>query len=220
MTVTASDTTTTPSSTESTPEPTKANGYEGTLLPVQETHGSTTVNVQLPQVSGGAAPVRDKFNSGMRAALDQMITSGADTTIEDGSLPGNARSEVTTITPHVIAGVAVFNWYTKGAAHPNNSVSTIATNVDTAAPILLSDVFPDQQAAAQRLTEVVLEINRSVGPLDPPSIDNFLNWVPIDRGFRVFVPVSHAAGDYWPVTVPWNRISDLMTPAMRTTLIP
>ena len=185
---------------------------------MQETHGATSINVQLPQVSGGTEAVRDRFNKGMRAALDQFVGPDSDTTVEDGTLPGDERSRVTTITPHVVAGVAVFNWYTKGAAHPNNSVATIAINVDTAQPILLTDVFSDQQAAAERLSTLVTQINSDVAPVDA-KIDNFLNWVPTPQGFHVYVPVAHAMGDYFPVTVPWDQISDLMTPAMRSALI-
>jgi hypothetical protein len=197
----------------------QAGTFQATLLPVQETHGTTSINVKLPQVTGEPAAVRDRFNNGMRTALDQFVTPDSDTTVDDGGLAQDEKSRVTTNTPHVLAGVAIFNWYTKGAAHPNNSVATIAINVDSAQPILLTDVFSDQQAAADRLSTAVTQINPDVAPVDPRT-DNFLNWVPLPEGFHVYVPVSHVMGDYFPVTVPWDRISDLMTPAMRTALIP
>ncbi|RDH77074.1 hypothetical protein DVS77_19115 [Mycolicibacterium moriokaense] len=189
------------------------------MLPVKETRGSNAIDVQLPQVTGGMAAVRDRFNSGMRAALGDLSGPASDTTIDDGQLPGDERSRVTTITPHVVAGVAIFNWYSEGAAHPNNGVATIVIAADTAQPILLTDVFGDQQAAAERLTTSVTQINSDVGPLTPPSIDTFLNWVPTPQGFHTYVPVNHAMGDYFPVTVPWDQISDLMSPEMRTALI-
>ena len=210
----ASPTSTDASSSASAP----ADPFEATLLRVQETPGTNSINVALPQVTGGSADVRDRFNRGMRAALDDLAGQATDTTIEDGELAENERSRVTTITPHVVAGVAIFNWYGKGAAHPNNSVATIAINADTADPILITDVFGDQQAAAQRLATKVTQLNPDVVPFDQ-SMDNFLNWVPTPNGFRVYVPVIHAMGDYWPVTVPWDDISDLMTPAARSTLI-
>ena len=194
--------------------------YEATLVPVQENRGSTSINVQRPQVTGGSVAVRDRFNTGMRTALDEVVGPDSDTTVEDGSLAGDERSRVTTITPHVVAGVAVFNWYAAGAAHPNNSVATIAINADTAQPILLKDVFVDQQAAAERLTTLVTQDNPDVAPLTPATIDNFLNWVPTADGFHAYVPVVHAMGDYFPATVPWDQIADLMTPGMRTALIP
>lgn len=215
VTVTASDTSSaqTTSSTSAAAE-----GFTATLLPVKETSGTNSIDVHLPQLTGGTAPVRDRFNSGMRTALDDLAGPATDTTIKDGELPGDDRSRVTTITPRVVAGVAIFNWYAKGAAHPNNGVATITVDADTARPILLTDVFTDQQAAGERLATAVTQINSDVVPFDQ-SIDNFLDWVPTAEGFHVYVPVIHAMGDYFPVTVPWDRISDLMTPAMRTALI-
>ncbi len=45
-----------------------------------------------------------------------------------------------------------------------------------------------------------------------------MNWVPTPEGFHGYAPVIHAAGDYLPGTVPWDKVSDLMTPQMRTAL--
>jgi hypothetical protein len=218
VTVTASNAGPAQSSAEPGASQKPADPFEATLVRVQESPGTNSINVQLPQVKGGSEDVRDRFNHGMRTALDDLASKATDTTIVDGQLAEDEHSRVTTITPHVVAGVAIFNWYAKGAAHPNNGVATIAVNVDTADPILLTDVFPDQQAAAQRLATKVTELNPDVVPFDQ-TMDQFLNWVPTPNGFRVYVPVIHAMGDYWPVTVPWDEISDLMTPAARTTLI-
>ena len=63
-----------------------ATTYTATTVKVDETHGSNTVDVTLPQVTGGTAAVRDRFNSGMRAALDDLLGPAVDTTINDGSL--------------------------------------------------------------------------------------------------------------------------------------
>ena len=219
VTVTASDAGPTQSSAGPSASPTADSPFEATLLRVQESRGTNSINVQLPQVTGGPADVRDRFNRGMRTALDDLADKATDTTIEDGALAEDERSRVTTITPHVVAGVAIFNWYAKGAAHPNNGVATIAINAESADPILLTEVFSDQQAAGQRLAEKVTQINPDVVPFDQ-SMDQFLNWVPTPNGFRVYVPVIHAMGDYWPVTVPWDAISDLMKPEAKATLIP
>lgn len=209
-----------PSPSSTAPPPAESEPYAATLVPVQETRGSTTIDVQLPQVTGGAADVRDRFNSGMRSALDDVVGPDSDVTVQDGALVDEDGSRVTTITDHVIAGVAIFNWNTVGAAHPNNSVATITVSVDTAQPILLSDVFADQQAAADRLSTIVPQLDGRVEILPPTSIDAFLNWVPTEQGFRTYVSVIHAMGDYLPVTVPWDQISDLMTPGMQAALIP
>ncbi|GAB91838.1 hypothetical protein [Gordonia rhizosphera] len=192
-------------------------GYEATTPRVSGTRSSTTFDVHLPQLRGGDAAVRARFNSGMRSALDELTTSLVDTTVEDGQLLGDEHSAVTTITDHVVAGVAIFSAYSQGAAHPNNHVATITIDADTAQPVLLTDVVTDPTAAAQVLTD-------SVNRLDPRAmittahIDNFLNWVPLGSGLRVYVPVGHALGDYLPVTVPWTDLTEVLQPGIQEKL--
>jgi len=196
---------------------TAQSAYQATSILVDETRGPNTVKVNLPQVMGGSPAVRDRFNSGMRTALDDLAGPAVDTTIDDGTLMGDERSGVTTLGPHVVGGVAIFNWYAKGAAHPNNSVATIVIDAGTAKPVMLQDIWTDPQAAVVRLATVLPQIDDRVGALEP-GLDIYANWVPTPDGFHVFVPVIHAMGDYLPVTVPWDKISDLMTPQMRTAL--
>ncbi|MGV9709631.1 hypothetical protein ACWDTI_03085 [Gordonia sp. NPDC003424] len=215
-TVTASATATSPAS-PAPPTPAAAQGIRPFMVPVSGTRGTTTFDVNLPQISGGPDAVRARFNSGIRATLDDLLRPAADTTITDGELAHGERSRVTTISPNVVAGVTIYNWYGKGAAHPNNSVATITTNAKTAQPILLSDVFTDPAAAAQRLADAVNRIEPEAAPI-APAIENFANWVPLPAGFHIYVPVVHALGDYLPVTVPWSELSDLLAPGMQAVL--
>jgi len=218
----SSSMTTTTSSNASTPSVSTvaAQVFRPELQLVELTRGSNTIKVRLPQVTGGPAPARDRFNTGMHSALDDLAKQASDTSIEDGALAGDERSAVTTITPQVVAGVAIFTWYSRGAAHPNNTVATITIAVDSAEPILLADVFTDQQVAATRLADIVTRMNPDAAPLTSPVMDTFLNWVPTGAGFHVYVPVIHAMGDYLPMTIPWGQIEDLMTPQARAVLIP
>ncbi|MED5803143.1 hypothetical protein VX037_19135 [Gordonia sp. Z-3] len=190
-----------------------AHGYRPTLVRTDGRRASTTYDVQLPRIDGGESAVRDRFNSGMRAALDDVVTGLTDTTVSDGSLADDERSRVTTITDDVVAGTAIFTTDAQGAAHPNNHVATIAIDAHTAAPILLDDVFLDTDSAAAELAAAVARIDPRVDPVYP-DIDNFLNWVPLANGFHTYVPVVHALGDWLPVTVPWDEISALLRPGM------
>lgn len=217
-TPTASPTVSSTMSTPVTTTTTAAADYRATSASVDETRGSNTVRVALPQIAGGSAAVRDRFNSGMRTALDELVGPDSDTTIENGSLIGDERSRVTALGPHVVGGVAIFNSYTKGAAHPYNSVATIVIDADTAQPIMLDSLWTDRQAAAERLSALVTQIDDRVEPINPPVLDTFVNWVPTPRGLHVYVSAAHVLGDYLPVTVPWDKISDLMTPRMRAAL--
>jgi hypothetical protein len=208
-----------PSGSNGTATSTLSPAFRATSVSVNETRGSNAVEVALPQVTGGSEAVRERFNTGMRTALDDLVGRSADTTIRDGLLAGDERSRVTTIGPRVVGGVAIFNWYGQGAAHPNNSVATIVIDVGTAQPIMLGDIWIEPRAAAGRLATLVPQIDNQVDPLTHAALETFTNWVPAPAGFHVYVPVAHALGDYLPVTVPWNKIADLMKPEMRMTLI-
>ncbi|AZG46737.1 hypothetical protein [Gordonia insulae] len=202
------------------PSPTPAaQRYVAASVPVTGVSGTTTVDVLLPQVTGGDAAVRSRFNSGMRAGLDDLIgnVGGGQFTVANGSLVTDERSRVTTITETVVAGVGIYMTNAPGAAHPNNHVATTTINASTAQPILLTDVFVDPAAAAQRLAMLVPRLDSRADP-PQPAIDSFLNWVPLSTGFHIYVSVIHALGDYLPVTVPWDDISDLMKPGMAAVL--
>jgi hypothetical protein len=186
------------------------------LEAVKGVEGTVTYDVHLPQISGGVPAVRDGFNERMRTALRDLV----------GRLPGSEKtqqvsvwefeqaaesSRVAMIGPHVVAGIQLYLWFA-GGAHPNESVSTIVINTDTAQPITYDDLFPQQYAALERLKQVLPELD-STGRLRSDGIYGPLEqWLPVPTGLRFYVPVSHAAGDFVPVTVPWERIRDLVTP--------
>lgn len=189
------------------------NGYRPTLVRTKGQQETTSFDVLLPQVLGGDQTVRERFNSGMRTALDDVVTDLTDVTVSDGELAGGERSRVTTVTDGVVAGTAIFTTYAQGAAHPNNRVATITIDAHTAQPILLDDVFVDPDAAATQLAAAVARIDPRADPVFA-DIGNFLNWVPLAEGFHTYVPVNHALGDWLPITVPWDAISPLMRPGM------
>lgn len=194
--------------------------YVATTVHLAGTHGTNAFDVHLPQVTvatGGVAMVRDRFNSGMRQTLTDQITDTDGTTVRDGQLLSGEHSAVTTITDHVVAGVAIYSGYTRDAAHPNNSVATITIDTPTGRPIRLSDVFANLQLTATRLAADVTRIDPRTAPV-APEIDTFSNWVPTGAGIRFYIPVPHALGDYLPVTVPWHDIDDLLRPGMDDTL--
>ena len=66
---TTTETVTTPTS----PGTSSAAAYTATTVAVNETRGTNTVDVTLPQLAGGAPAVRDRFNSGMHAALEDLL---------------------------------------------------------------------------------------------------------------------------------------------------
>ncbi|ALR11325.1 hypothetical protein MYCSP_07460 [Mycobacteroides saopaulense] len=194
-------------------------GYVPELEAVTGDEGVVTYDVHLPKLSGGVDAVRDRFNEGTRAALRDLIENlpGPDTdqkvSISDGDLgPGPESTRVAMIGPHVVAGIQVYLWYAGGAAHPNQSVLTTVINGDTAQPITYDDLFPNQYAALERLRQVLPGLDPS-GRVRQDTVNGRLEqWLPTPTGLRFYVPVSHAAGDFVPIAVPWERIRDLVDP--------
>ncbi|TDH19536.1 hypothetical protein [Mycobacteroides franklinii] len=201
------------------PTASPAFGYTPELTAEKGAQGTVSYDVHLPQLSGGVDAVRDRFNDGIRTALRDLIenlpgpSKDLTVSIDDGDLgPGPETTRVAVIGPHVVAGIQVYLWYAGGAAHPNQSVSTTVINSDTAQPITYDDLFPNQYAAIERLRQVLPGLDPT-GRVRQDNVNVRLEqWLPAPTGVRFYVPVSHAAGDFVPIAVPWDRIRDLVDP--------
>lgn len=173
-------------------------------------------NVTLPQLAGGTAAVRDRFDSAMRAALADATALGTGT-VGDGTLPYNCdqASGVTRIGAHLVAGVLITNRYS-GGAYPSNQLGTVVIDTATAQPILLSATLRNPSRAWSTLAALAPSLIPTGEPrLDPPpaTSDSFADWVPSPAGLTVYFDVPHVLGDYHPVLFPWARIGDLFTPS-------
>ena len=79
-----------------------------------------------------------------------MPEQSATTSVDDGEIDG-FRSGVTRIGSGVVAGRIVLFWYSKGAAHPNQSLGTVVIANRTATPVTVNDLYQDHAAALTRL---------------------------------------------------------------------
>lgn len=213
----------TPAQTPPTAKP--AFGFNPTLEQEAGKQGKVDYNVKLPHVTGDKVGARDRFNEGMRAALNDVLRILDDpkntrpATVGDGQLQPRESSRVSFIGPHVLSGAAVF-LANSGGPYPSNMVATITINTDTAQPIMFGDVFEDQGAAREQLRTLAQEL----GPPDrikaagDMKSEQFLHWLPVPSGLTFYISVPHVAGDYVPVTVPWERIRDLVAPGMQQVL--
>lgn len=209
----------TPAAAPPTAKP--AFGFTPMLDEVSGKKGKVEYKVKLPQVSGDKAAARDRFNEGMRAALNDTVRALDDpklakpANVGDGQLQAQESSRVSFIGPHVVTGVAVF-LTNSGGPYPSHRVATITINTDTAQPIMVGDIFADQDAARARLRTLAQEL----GPPDrikaagDMKSEQFLHWVPAPKGLTFYISVPHVAGDFVPVTVPWEKIRDQVVPAM------
>jgi hypothetical protein len=207
------------------PTATPAFGFTPTLEQESGKQGKVDYNVKLPHVTGDNAGARDRFNEGMRVALKDVVRILDDpkntkpATIGDGQLQARESSRVSFIGPHVLSGAAVF-LANSGGPYPSNTVATITINTDTAQPIMFGDVFADQSAAREQLRTLA----RELGPPDrikaagDMKSEQFLHWLPVPNGLTFYISVPHVAGDFVPVTVPWQKIRDRVAPGMQQVL--
>lgn len=213
----------TPTSTSATAQ---ATPFTGVIEPVNGTQGTVTYRAELPQLRGGDAAVRDRFNSGMRAALDDYLKPTEDnrpTTVAPGVLGEDDRSEVSHIGTGAVAGVLLLNIFVVHAAHPFNTVSTTVIDAHTAEPIMITDLFTDQTTGLTTLVdgikaEIADDEKLANQPAPEPVADQLANWLPDDDGLVIYLPVAHVLGDYYPVTVDWDTLAGVLTPGMRERL--
>ncbi|MFQ6396762.1 DUF3298 domain-containing protein [Nocardia sp. KC 131] len=174
-------------------------------------------NVDLPQVAGGKEDARTEFNNGMRAEADKFIREAGPEVKVTGF-----RSEITRIGSHVLSGVLGIEVDT-GGAHPATFKATHVTNIDTAAPLTLPDLFTDLQQGLNVLSTQATELlpKTRVGTnfyfkedLEP-KVQNFERWVATPAGMRIYLGelASHAMG-YIDLTVPWSALEGVLKPGL------
>lgn len=203
-----------------------ATPFTGFVESLDGTAGTVTYKAELPQLKGGDAAVRDKFNAGMRAALDDYLKpteDNAPVTVAPGVLGEDDRSEVSHIGSGAVAGVLLLNIFVDHAAHPFNAVATTVIDAHTAQPIMITDLFADQTAGLTALVDGIKSAMAAEEKLanqsaPEPVADQLANWLPDDDGLVVYVPVAHVLGDYYPVTVSWDTIAGVLAPGMRDKL--
>lgn len=197
-------------------------GYAPGLTRSSGVDGATTYNVQVPTLSGGNAAASERFTTSMRASLtDRVRTLGPapkPITVTDGQLANGERSRVSRIGAKAIGGMLLTNYFMQGAAHPNNQIGTVVINTETAAPILLTQLLPTP-GASERVKEMIRKQVAADGP-NPffNESTTLANWLPTATGITFYVPVAHAAGDYWPFALPWSDLADVVPADVRDVL--
>ncbi|WP_137723094.1 RsiV family protein [Prescottella subtropica] len=193
--------------------------YTPTSIQVTGDTGRVRYDVLVPQLTGGDPAVTGEFDESMRAALQDQIDgrSGERFTLDSGR-----GSAVTHIGARVVSGLLITSWNADPpGAHPTPLVATVVIG-DDAQPITLDRLFPNLQAGLQRLSEESARLlpSTAAGPdfvRDgiEPRVENFANWVATPAGmelhFTDYQVGPHAAG-LIVVTVPWDRLSDVVAP--------
>jgi hypothetical protein len=179
--------------------------------------------VEVGQLSGGDTAVSAAFNAASVASgktMDGMLN-------RDKVLRDDATFEAKpaiSFRPTVISQVLTGVYFHQGAAHPLDYVSTVVIDSRTARPITLEDLFVDQQAGLNRLSEqtklLFPTVYSSGKPMpgesgNAPVAENFHNWIPTVDGLEIHFE-DYQFGHGLPViTVPWSQLTNVLAPAMQ-----
>ena len=196
------------------------NGYTATTVRVAGDNGRVRYDVLVPQVEGGDPAVTAEFDESMRAALQDQIDGSPG---ERFTLESRTESSVVHIGSRVLSGLLVTSWNADPpGAHPTPLVATVVIDADDAQPITLDRLFPDLQAGLNRLSQESARLlpDTAAGPgferegIEPKR-ENFANWVATPAGMEIhftdYQVGPHAIG-LIVVTVPWDRLTDVVAP--------
>ena len=127
--------------------------------------------------------------------------------------PDVAQAEQALISANANIGAA------RAARFPRISLTGSAGAVSNS----LSDLFTDPTAGMTKLVDGI----KTAMAKDPrlenqdapkPVAAQLANWLPGADGLVVYLSVAHVFGDYFPVTVPWASIADVLAPGMQEKL--
>lgn len=103
-------------------------------------------------------------------------------------------------------------------AVPTITPTAIVFDSRTAQPITLADLFADEQAGLQRLSEQTdLQFGKTHSYREgwAPKPENFANWIPTADGMEIhFAPYQFGVRTADTITVPWSALTDLLAPDM------
>jgi hypothetical protein len=220
-----------------TPDPPPPTGVsDGQTYTVTQTstdgvnrEGNGTWTLSYNTIAGGNAAVADTFNrASHNAAQEQLLAAQVDP-ISDGTWTFDTN-------PRIYFGAASVSQLVSGmfnavpSAHPTNFVSTVVIDSRSATPITLANLFIDQQAGLNRLSEQTKLILPAVAEQPPGAFDddpgatptdtNFANWIPTPAGIELHFNDYQFFHGTPVITVPWSALDGLLRPEMWALRLP
>jgi hypothetical protein len=155
-----------------------------------------TWKAKFGQLAGGDPAVVEAFNGASQAAVHgQVNRATADT--REGTTSWHLESSGQ-VTFRRVAVIQLINGTLGYGAHPTTYIGTVVIDSRTAKPITLADLFSDEQAGLQRLSE-----QTQLAPVET----SFADWIPTADGIEIHrLPQT--------ITVPWPALNDVLAPGM------
>lgn len=162
-----------------------------------------TWDAKIDELSDGDPAVVEAFNHASTIAVQEQVDQamGASRDGEKWTFESNGRVTFRSIAvAELILGTHYYG------AHPTSYISTVVIDSRSADPILLTDLFADEQAGLDRLSELTGA---------EPRAENFVNWIPTAEGLEIhFAPYQFGIALPVTKTVSWATLADLLAPMM------
>jgi len=180
-------------------------------------------NLVMDTLSGGDPKVAEVFNDAMHAAVHRLLDDAT------GGPKPQGRWTFDT-SPQIFFTAASISALISGTAndetgtHPAGSVINIVIDSRSATPITLRELFTDDQAGLNRISEQTkLLLPPAMGatatpmpnvPGNKPLSENFDSWIPTPAGLEIHFADGQFVDGTPVITVPWAAIDDLLAPGM------
>ncbi|WP_051179671.1 RsiV family protein [Nocardia concava] len=192
------------------------------------TKGTLSYDIDVP----GLGVEGKGVNSEAARAFNSCMWSGAQAfvnTYQQGKslTDPNARSRVERIGKHVLSG-QLWASFDGGGAHPFIVQSTCVINADTTEKLDSKDVFTDENAGLQLLSEQAAKLLPATRAGDgywkpgiTPTAEHYKAWTATPDGMHVYFDQGQVAAEVAGVvdiTVPWSALQAQLKPGLRDVL--
>jgi hypothetical protein len=155
------------------------------------------------ELSGGDPAVVEAFNHASGIAATEQIDRAKSESNPGEQWNFESSGQVTFRSIAVAQLVLGTHYY---GVHPTSYISTVVIDSRSADPVMLGDLFADEQAGLHRLSELTGA---------EPRAENFVNWIPTAEGLEIhFAPYQFGIALPETKTVSWAALADLIAPAM------
>ena len=177
----------------------------------------------MDTISGGEPRVAEAFNDAVHAAAQRLLDDATRGVKPQGQWTFQTSPQVFFSSASISALISgTYNDET--AAHSAGSVINVVIDSRSARPITLSELFTDDQAGLNRISEqskILLPpaMGATATPMpnipgDKPLMENFDSWIPTPAGLEIHFADYQFIQGTPVITVPWAAIDDLLAPGM------
>ncbi|WP_235677768.1 RsiV family protein [Mycolicibacterium sarraceniae] len=187
------------------------------------TDGRGRWTLVVDTITGGDPRVAGAFNNAVHASASGQLEPVKTSADPDGTWTFETQPQIYfggASVSELISGIYVH----VPSAHPSSYVSTVVIDSRSGKPVTLADLFIDQQAGLNRLSEQTKALLPGVSGVGPtpmpdepgnaPTEANFANWIPTPDGLEIHFADYQFFHGTPTITVPWSALDGLLAPGM------